>query len=143
MLKTFIASLAIVTLTGCVSAPTQATQDACTRYNNGDALMVLSAHPQDDSEFYADWSYYLNGFEAKHKAYTVLDDDAQIAKTFEPYSVLFVKKGQPAYLLEKTVEPQFYDVADRLTSGKKVAADMQSFMPEEVAEDKVAGILCR
>ncbi|GAL02111.1 hypothetical protein JCM19237_5004 [Photobacterium aphoticum] len=118
---------------GDVFALTEAEQLLCQAYQRGDSVVVLGEAPVDDSEWYADWSAYLNEAIATYGE-SVRVVSAQSVPNFlvDQYSVLMGQRAKPSYVLEEVVEPQVYTYVHAVYTGEAIPEEVKAFKPQHV-----------
>ena len=110
---------------------------------NGKAVvLIINSKENQESEQYADWSYYLNDFANTagndyvfHKLNTTsLMNLIESAKSFtQAYSMIFMKQGKNAYFYNgPIVESQVYEYVQLNYSGQTVPKHLHQFAPETV-----------
>lgn len=117
------------------------------QWSDGKAIVVIiNADENSDSEHYADWSHYLNEFAEQAGPEFVFHKLAAQAggKSWEspvklekmnaqPYSILFFKKGEPAYFYQGAiVESQVYRFVRLRYSNDDIPEFLHQFSPEEI-----------
>ncbi|MDO6684121.1 MULTISPECIES: hypothetical protein [unclassified Agarivorans] len=105
-------------------------QNLCDDYRQGFAIAIIGNSTADDSEWYADWSAYLNDFITNNKETFKVYRESQLDNIELPiYSVAFSKQSRTSYLLQETIEPQYYEyvAADYLRAS--IADHVAPFKP--------------
>lgn len=113
------------------------------QWSDGKAIVIIiDADENSDSELYADWSHYLNEFAEQvgpefvfHKLAAKAGEspvDLEKLKA-QPYSMLFFKKGEPAYFYQGAiVESQVYRFVRLRYANDDIPAFLHQFSPEEI-----------
>ena len=110
---------------------------------NGKAVvLIINGKENQESEQYADWSYYLNDFANTvgdeyvfHKLNTTsLMNLIESAKSYtKAYSMIFMKQGKNTYFYNgPIVEPQVYEYVQLNYSSQTVPKHLHQFAPEAV-----------
>lgn len=136
-----------------VAAQAETTNPLFAAWSAGKALVIaIDAAPRDADETYSDFAYYLNDFAAStsdHWAFFQIDSQTsspiQLNVTAPPYSVLFLKRGEPqGYLYSGPIlEPQVYDFVRHRFEGLDVPDHLHPFSPDSVLVERVGGAHCR
>ena len=105
-------------------------------------VLIINSMEDQESEQYADWSYYLNSFAASvgdkysfHKLNTKsLLDLIEGANAYKKaYSMIFMKQKNGAYFYNGPIlEPQVYEYIQLAYSEKIIPKHLNSFAPEKV-----------
>ncbi|TAA41807.1 hypothetical protein [Corallincola spongiicola] len=140
-LRTIISVLLLAGSVAC-EATTSAVKDTaaiCQQYNSGDAIAVVGNAKPDDSEWYADWSAYLNDFAmANADKITVYHSSNHPEFNVSDYTVFFAKKGHPSFIISEAVEPQYYEYVAMTYSGEVIPASISAFKAETPKTDEIA-----
>lgn len=118
-------------------------------WSSGKSVVVtIDAIPDNTSEAYGDFAYYLNGFSASvDDNWAFFNQDTRhpqsklpITVNVEapPYSVLFMKDNKGYLYPGPILEPQVYDVVRRIFEGQDIPDYLYQFMPDEVAVEAAA-----
>lgn len=135
-----------------IAAQAETTNPLFAAWSAGKALVIaIDAAPLDADETYSDFAYYLNDFAASasdHWAFFRIDSQANSAQrpiqldvAAPPYSVLFLKRGEPqGYLYYGPIlEPQVYDFVRHRFEGLDVPDHLHPFSPDAVLVERVGG----
>ncbi len=101
--------------------------------------VIVNIDGNSTSEQYADWSHYLNEFAQEVGSEFVFYKLREINVKFktikpEPYSILFFKKGQPAYFYQGAItEPQVYQFIRLRYSNEDIPGFLHQFSPTQVS----------
>ncbi len=105
------------------------------------AVLIINDLGNDESERYADWSYYLNDFSSSHAdEYTFFHVDTEsMARLIyeserfdEPYSLIFMKSGSPSLFHQRPIlEPQAYEYVELFYAQQAIPAHLHQFAPVE------------
>ena len=110
--------------------------------NDKVVVLIINSKENQESEQYADWSYYLNDFaNAVGDEYVFYKlDTTSLANLTEragsyakAYSMIFMKQGKNTYFYDgPIVEPQVYEYVQLSYSGQTVPKHLHQFAPETV-----------
>ncbi len=127
------------------SAPAYSNQksDINRDLRNGKVIvLIINSTENQESEQYADWSYYLNEFAAAvddkysfHKLNTKsLMDLVEGAGVYrKAYSIIFMKQKNATYFYNGPIlEPQVYEYIQLAYSKKPIPKHLNSFSPEKI-----------
>lgn len=118
-------------------------QALCNAYSAGKIIALVGPSKAEDTEWYADWSAYLNEFIAAHTNELAVEYAEQLTTVkVAPYVVAFSRKGQASYAVEEAVEPQYYEYVWLTYNNQPLPGHIAPFAPTKLAKQPLAK-LCR